>query len=108
MVRTPKLNYEAMRSQHQRGSHLNVDRGIVLDKNWRISRRESLLACGARRYSFEKIGIDEVELDDKWKRTPDDDGMYKVKSEMYTKQRITVKPVGDMRVRVSFANSNTR
>jgi cytochrome P450 len=63
-----------------------------------------IIACAARRYKFTKVGVGEMELDGEGKPIPDEDGVWKVKSEMYSRQQITSKPVDGMKVRVSFSS----
>jgi hypothetical protein len=63
-----------------------------------------IIACAARRYRFEKIGVGELELDEQGDPILDEDGVWKVKSEMYSTHRITSKPIDGMKVKVSFAS----
>jgi hypothetical protein len=61
-----------------------------------------IVACAARRYQVEKVGIGEKALDENGNGVLDENGVFKVKSEMYSKHRVTSKPVDEMRVRASF------
>ena len=61
-----------------------------------------ILVCAARKYQLEKVGVGARVLDEKGNGILDANGVYKLKSEMYTKHQITSKPVDGTRVTVSL------
>lgn len=42
-----------------------------------------ILACAARRYEFQKVGLGELELDGEGRPVPDEKGYYRTKSELF-------------------------
>ncbi|KAK5655633.1 hypothetical protein OQA88_5564 [Cercophora sp. LCS_1] len=67
-----------------------------------------ILAVVARRYDFVKVGTGEFEVDEKGRPVLDEEkGQFKVKSEMYSSQQVTAKPVDGMRVRVKLVPGST-
>ncbi|KAL2019162.1 hypothetical protein VTK56DRAFT_10034 [Thermocarpiscus australiensis] len=59
-----------------------------------------IVAAVARRYDFTKIGLGELDLDEKGNPIPDEMGHYKTKSELYNTMQVTAKPVDGMRMKV--------
>ncbi|KAM7200384.1 putative sterigmatocystin biosynthesis P450 monooxygenase stcS [Naviculisporaceae sp. PSN 640] len=63
-----------------------------------------IIAMIARRYEFTKVGLGELELDEKGQGIMDERlGQYKVKDEMYSVRQVTSKPADAMRVKVKLA-----
>lgn len=62
-----------------------------------------IIACTARHYRFEKVGIGEKVWDENGNGVLNDLGVYKTQTAMYAKHRVTSKPVDGMRGRLSFA-----
>ncbi|KAK7748673.1 hypothetical protein SLS53_000694 [Cytospora paraplurivora] len=70
-----------------------------------------ILACAARRYNFQKVGLGELEVDGEGKPVPDEQGYYRTKSELFNvgitdrakSAQVTAKPVDRtvMKVRLS-------
>ncbi|KAH7355884.1 cytochrome P450 [Pyrenochaeta sp. MPI-SDFR-AT-0127] len=61
-----------------------------------------ILACVVRRYDFVKVGLGEVETDDKGEPIVDVKGKYKTKSELISTMSITSKPIDKTVMRVKF------
>jgi cytochrome P450 len=61
-----------------------------------------ILACAARKFQLEKAGLGERILDLDGKEVLDENGRCKVKTELYTRHRVTFKPVDAMRGRISI------
>ncbi|GAB1313761.1 hypothetical protein MFIFM68171_03971 [Madurella fahalii] len=59
-----------------------------------------IVAAVARRYDFVKVGLGELELNEKGQPVVNEKGQYKTKSELYNTQQVTAKPVDGMRMRV--------
>ncbi|KAL2127976.1 hypothetical protein VTI74DRAFT_9913 [Chaetomium olivicolor] len=59
-----------------------------------------IVAIVARRYDFVKVGLGELDLDEKGRPVLNEKGQYKIKSEMYNTSQITSKPVDSMRMTV--------
>ncbi|KIW01921.1 uncharacterized protein PV09_06762 [Verruconis gallopava] len=64
-----------------------------------------IIACAARRYEFEKVGLGELQLDENGQPVLGEDGTLRLKSEMYSTHRITSKTVDGMKVRVRLAKT---
>ncbi|KAK1750162.1 putative sterigmatocystin biosynthesis P450 monooxygenase stcS [Echria macrotheca] len=62
-----------------------------------------ILAVLARRYDFVKVGLGEFELDEKGQPILDEKGQYRVKSELYSGQQVTAKPVDGMVMKVKLS-----
>ncbi|ROW01200.1 hypothetical protein VSDG_02719 [Cytospora chrysosperma] len=62
-----------------------------------------ILACAARRYDFQKVGLGELELDVEGRPVVDEKGYYRTRSELFNSVQITAKPVdrSEMRVKLS-------
>ncbi|KAI8954382.1 cytochrome P450 [Xylaria longipes] len=61
-----------------------------------------VVALIARRYDFVKVGLGELDLDRAGKPILDENGRYKVASEMYPTRKVTPKPVDGMMMRVNL------
>lgn len=61
-----------------------------------------ILACAARKFKFEKTGLGEMVLDQDGKEVLDENGRCKVKSELYTRHRVTFKPFDAMKGIISI------
>ncbi|KAL6708686.1 hypothetical protein ACN47E_002382 [Coniothyrium glycines] len=61
-----------------------------------------ILACTMRRYDFVKVGVGEVETDDKGLPVVDDKGKYKTKSELLSTMSVTSKPIDKTVMRVKL------
>ncbi|KAH6847013.1 cytochrome P450 [Chaetomium sp. MPI-CAGE-AT-0009] len=59
-----------------------------------------IVAAVARRYDFVKVGLGELDLDEKGQPVLNEKGQYKTKSEMYNTAQVTAKPVDAMRMKV--------
>ncbi|KAH6623878.1 cytochrome P450 [Chaetomium tenue] len=59
-----------------------------------------IVAAVARRYDFVKVGLGELDLNEKGQPVENDKGQYKVKAEMYNTAQVTAKPVDAMRMKV--------
>ncbi|KAK4096710.1 cytochrome P450 [Parathielavia hyrcaniae] len=59
-----------------------------------------ILAVVARAFDFVKVGLGELDLDEKGRPVLNEKGQYKTKSEMYNMAQITAKPVESMRMKV--------
>jgi cytochrome P450 len=59
-----------------------------------------IIAAVARRYDFVKVGLGELDLDEKGQPVLNEKGQFKVKAEMYNTQQVTAKPVDGMRMKV--------
>ncbi|KAH7401867.1 cytochrome P450 [Phaeosphaeria sp. MPI-PUGE-AT-0046c] len=59
-----------------------------------------ILACTLRRYDFVKVGLGEIETDEKGQPIIDEKGRYKTKSEVASTMSITSKPIDRMVMRV--------
>ncbi|KAK3377436.1 cytochrome P450 [Podospora didyma] len=62
-----------------------------------------IIAVVARRYDIVKIGMGEVDLDEKGQPTLNEKGQYKVKSELYSTQNVTAKAVDGNVMKVRLA-----
>ncbi|KAI9927471.1 hypothetical protein AWENTII_006288 [Aspergillus wentii] len=62
-----------------------------------------ILACVARRYDWEKVGLGAIERDGPDEPTSKVNGQYEVESEVYNTLEISSKPVDGMRMRVKLA-----
>jgi cytochrome P450 len=62
-----------------------------------------ILACAVRKFAFEKVGLGEVFLNEKGVPEEDENGVFKLKSEVFNKRQITSKPVDGMRMKVHSA-----
>ncbi|KAI1468961.1 cytochrome P450 [Daldinia caldariorum] len=62
-----------------------------------------IVAVVARHYDFFKVGLGEIETDNKQLPVATEDGRLKVKSELYNMRQITIKPVDRMRMKVKIA-----
>ncbi|KAK0638511.1 cytochrome P450 [Cercophora newfieldiana] len=62
-----------------------------------------IVAVIARRFDFTKVGLGELDLDEKGKPMLNEKGQYKVKSEVYQTIQVTAKPVDGMMVKVKLA-----
>ncbi|KAK3291807.1 cytochrome P450 [Chaetomium fimeti] len=63
-----------------------------------------IVAAVARRYDFVKVGLGELDLDEKGKPVLNDKGQYRTKSEMYNTAQVTAKPVDAMRMKVDTSH----
>ncbi|CCF33174.1 cytochrome P450 52A11 [Colletotrichum higginsianum] len=61
-----------------------------------------ILACVARRYSFVKVGLGELELDEKGSPITDERGYFKTKSTLFNSTQIIAKPVDRTVMKVRF------
>ncbi|KAK4239550.1 hypothetical protein C8A03DRAFT_42869 [Achaetomium macrosporum] len=59
-----------------------------------------IVAAVARRFHFVKVGLGELDLDEKGRPVLDDKGQYKTKSEVYNIAQVTAKPCDGMRMKV--------
>ncbi|KAK4184333.1 putative sterigmatocystin biosynthesis P450 monooxygenase stcS [Podospora australis] len=60
-----------------------------------------IIACVSRRYDFTKVGLGELESDEKGRPILEENGRcYKVKSSVHNSQVVTAKPVDGMRMKV--------
>lgn len=66
-----------------------------------------ILACAVRRYTFEKVGVGAVKLDEKGNASLDAHGDVVVEQEMYNRRNVTSKPVDGMRMRVRFTETGS-
>ncbi|KAI3123989.1 hypothetical protein DTO039G3_9161 [Penicillium roqueforti] len=62
-----------------------------------------ILACAARRYNWEKVGLGSTKRDESGAPIEKENGQYEVESELYNTLEITSKPVDGMRMRVKIA-----
>ncbi|KAL1855747.1 hypothetical protein VTK73DRAFT_8512 [Phialemonium thermophilum] len=62
-----------------------------------------ILACVIRRYDFVKVGLGELDLDDKGQPVLNSEDQYRVKSELYSTSQVTSKPADGTVVKVKFA-----
>ncbi|KAI1842130.1 hypothetical protein JX266_011663 [Neoarthrinium moseri] len=62
-----------------------------------------VLACIARRFEFVKVGRGELELDEDGSPILNEKGYYKTKSEMYSTDVVTAKPVDGMKMKVRIS-----
>ncbi|KAJ0163511.1 putative sterigmatocystin biosynthesismonooxygenase [Colletotrichum tanaceti] len=61
-----------------------------------------VLACVARRYSFVKVGLGELELDGTGSPIPDERGYFRTKSTLFNSTQIIAKPVDRTVMEVGF------
>ncbi|KAL2196601.1 cytochrome P450 [Corynascus similis CBS 632.67] len=59
-----------------------------------------IVALVARQYDFVKVGLGEIDLDEKGQPTVNEKGQYKTKSELYNTTQVTAKPVDAMMMKV--------
>ncbi|SPQ25003.1 86680960-792a-4d7c-9e80-739f16b7838d [Thermothielavioides terrestris] len=59
-----------------------------------------IVAVVARRFDFVKVGLGELDLDAEGRPVLDEKGQFKTKSELYSTQQVTAKPVDSMRMKV--------
>ncbi|KAK1834898.1 putative sterigmatocystin biosynthesis P450 monooxygenase stcS [Podospora conica] len=64
-----------------------------------------ILAVTVRRYDFDKVGLGAFELDGEGKRVLGENGVYKVKSELYSTMQVTSKPADMMMVKVALTDA---
>ncbi|KAI1385113.1 cytochrome P450 [Hypoxylon trugodes] len=64
-----------------------------------------IIAVIARRYEFTKVGLGELALSEDGRPILDQDGRYRVKSQVYDIRQITARPVDDMMVKVKRLDS---
>ncbi|KAI1078699.1 cytochrome P450 [Whalleya microplaca] len=62
-----------------------------------------IIAVVARRYDFIKVGLGEIETDEKHLPVIAHGGRFKIKSELYNTRQVTSKPVDGMRMKVRIA-----
>ncbi|KAJ0118801.1 cytochrome p450 [Diaporthe amygdali] len=62
-----------------------------------------ILACAARRYDFQKVGLGELELDSRGKPILDEKGYYRTKSELFNSIQVTAKPVDRSMMKVKLS-----
>ncbi|KAI2467419.1 cytochrome P450 [Annulohypoxylon bovei var. microspora] len=62
-----------------------------------------IIAAIARRFDFTKIGLGELALDVKNQPMLDDNGIYKIKSLLYSTRQVNAKPVDGMKMKVKLA-----
>ncbi|KAJ4370504.1 hypothetical protein N0V83_005025 [Neocucurbitaria cava] len=67
-----------------------------------------ILACVMRRYDFVKVGLGEVETDEKGKPIVDEKGKYKTKSELLSTMSITSKPMDKTVMRIKMHERDGR
>ncbi|VUC24471.1 unnamed protein product [Clonostachys rosea] len=61
----------------------------------------------AHRYKFSKVGLGEVDLDDKGRPVLDNKGQYKTQSDLYSTFQISARPVDGMIMKVEVATSSS-
>ncbi|KAF9692338.1 hypothetical protein EKO04_009590 [Ascochyta lentis] len=61
-----------------------------------------ILACVLRRYDFVKVGVGEIEMNEKGLPTVDERGRYKTKSELISTMSVTSKPIDKTRMIVKL------
>ena len=66
-----------------------------------------IVAMIARRYDFTKVGMGELERDEKGRVVLNESGGCEVKSEVYNMRQVTSKPVDGMRMRVRLSEKAT-
>ncbi|KAJ5615091.1 hypothetical protein N7537_000205 [Penicillium hordei] len=64
-----------------------------------------ILACAARRYDWEKVGLGSIKRDESGAPIEKENGQYEVQSELYNTLEITSKPVDEMKMRLKIARA---
>ncbi|KAF2856648.1 cytochrome P450 52A12 [Plenodomus tracheiphilus IPT5] len=67
-----------------------------------IIEAKIILVCTMRRYDFVKVGLGEVELNEKGMPTIDEKGRYRTKSELINRYSVTAKPFDETVMRVKL------
>ncbi|RJE25349.1 Cytochrome p450 [Aspergillus sclerotialis] len=67
-----------------------------------------ILACAVRRYDFTKIGLGEIERDEKGQPILNEKGQFETASQLYNIMQITAKPVDGTRVRVQLTPESAK
>ncbi|KAL0939601.1 cytochrome p450 [Colletotrichum truncatum] len=65
-----------------------------------------VLACLARRFEFVKVGLGELDLDEKGQPQLDEKGYYKTKSTLFSTDLVTSKPVDGMKLKVEIKGTS--
>ncbi|KAH8780055.1 cytochrome P450 52A11 [Diaporthe sp. PMI_573] len=67
-----------------------------------------ILACAARRYDFQKVGLGELDLDSAGQPILDEKGYFRTKSELFNSIQVTAKPVDRSMMKVKLSEQATK